>query len=232
MLSLIVGGEIAQIRRHARVLACQVGADDLPGVAAISGLEQNVGTEIQRVLVFGRKDERRSAVIAVLAGTKDYGAYVLRLRGGLVVLASLTAVDDVGIERVGRNVAIFLCADGMPVAKGDFAVITAAGGTDGPALLLPAVDPVGKTIVGDDVIELRGRLVVPGTPGFAAVDSERGALVDTEQDDLWIEGIDPDAMVIVATGRAFDGCEILAAIGGAIGRSVGDVDDIGIARIH
>ncbi len=81
------------------------------------------------------------------------------------------------MQGIGCYVAVFFCPDCGPVAEGDFAEVAAAGGTDRAAFLLSAIDPVGKLVVGDDVIELRGGLVVPGTPGLAAVDADGRTLV-------------------------------------------------------
>src|SRR5207302_6215212 len=102
---------------------------------------------------------------------------------------ALAAVDDLGIERVGGDVAILIGADGMPVAEGDLAIVAAAGDAGGAALLLAAVDPVGNLVIGDDVIELRGGLVVPAAPGGAVVDADGGALVGGEEDDVGVGGI-------------------------------------------
>ena len=85
-------------------------------------------------------------------------------------------------------------------------------------------------IVGDDVVELRGRLVVPTAPSGAAVDADGGALIAREQEDLRILGVDPDGVVIIAAGRAFDGGERMTAIGGAVGGSVADVDGVFVIR--
>ena len=142
----------------------------------------------------------------------------------------LAAVNQVGMQRIGRDVSVFFDADRMPVAKSDFATVAAAGGAGRAAFLLAAVDPVGKLVVGDDVIELRGRLVVPGAPGFAAVDGDGRALIGGEDNDFGILGIDPDGVVVVAAGSAFDGGEGCAGVGGAVGGSVGDIDDVLIFR--
>src|SRR5262249_25650953 len=93
------------------------------------------------------------------------------------------------------------------------------------------VDPIRELVVGADVIELSGRLVVPRAPGLAAVDADDRALVAGEQDDLRVVGVDPDGVVIVAAGCTLDGSKCLAAVGGAIGRSVGDVDDVWVLRV-
>ena len=73
---------------------------------------------------------------------------VLHLAGGPVKLrdfASAAAVNDVGVERIGCDVAVFDHADGMPFAVGDRAVVAAAGDADRTALLLAAADAIGES---------------------------------------------------------------------------------------
>ena len=62
--------------------------------------------------------------------------------------AGTAGVDQVGVERIGNNVAEFVAADGVPIHESDFAVIAAAQGADGTAVLLRAVDPIRVAIVG------------------------------------------------------------------------------------
>ena len=164
-------------------LARQVGADGLPVLAAIGGLEDHLRAEVEHVRIDVAEEQRRGAQIAIVAAR----IHVFDFAGDAVELRALAAVDDVGIERIGRDVAVLVGADGVPVAKGDLAVVAAAGDTGGAALLLSAVDPVGHLVVGDDVIELRGRLVVPAAPGAAAIDGDGGALVGGEQDDVGVQ---------------------------------------------
>src|SRR4029077_5932473 len=121
---------------------------------------------------------------------------------------------------------------GAPVAEGDLPVVAAAGDAGGAAFLLAAVDPVGRLIVGADVVELRGGLVVPTAPGGAVVDADGSSLVGGEQDDVRIVGIDPDGVIVVAAWRALDGSEALAGICGAVGGGVGDVDDVFVLRVR
>ena len=103
---------------------------------------------------------------------------ILYVAGCPVEAGCLTAIDDFRVQRIRRDVPVFFNADRVPVAKADGTVVAAAGNADRSALLLPAINPVRKSIVCDDVIKLCGRLVVPGTPGAAAVDAEGGALVN------------------------------------------------------
>src|SRR2546422_9698447 len=98
-----------------------------------------------------------------------------------VPLLELPAVDDVGIERIGNGVSILFHADGPPFAERDVPLIPAALDAGRAALLLPAADAIGKGVVGADVIELRGRLVVPGAPRLAAVHRDDGPLVGGDE---------------------------------------------------
>ena len=135
------------------------------------------------------------------------------------------------MQRIGCNVAILFNADGDPVAKSDLAKVAAAGGADRAAFLLAAVHPVRKLVVGNDVIELRCGLVVPRTPGLAAIHADGRALVNAEGNNVGVFGIDPNGVVVVASRRALDGGEILASVIGAVGRSVGHIDHVLISRI-
>src|SRR6266852_648263 len=218
-------------RRRGGIFASQVGADDLPTVAAVARRENGIRAEIQHVRICYRKNQRRSAIEAILPGAQHHRRNVARLSGRAVEHRNLAAVNQIGMQRIRRDVAVFFHANRRPVAKSNFAKVTAAGGSDRAALLLGAIDPVRKLVVGDDVVELRGRLVVPGTPGLPAIHADGCALVYSDGDNVWDIGIDPNSMVVVAAGRAFDGREILARVGGSVGRSVGHIDHILISRI-
>src|SRR5262249_181403 len=78
------------------------------------------------------------------------------------------------------------------------AIIAPAGDRGRAALLLPAVDPVRPAVVGDDVIHLRRRLVVPTAPRLAAVDGDRRALIGTQDHNVALLWFDPAAGVIVS----------------------------------
>ena len=119
-----------------------------------------------------RKSGRRADAAA--AGDRTDSA---SLAGAAVEARDLAAVDDVGIERIGRDVAVLLDADRVPVAKRDRAVVAAAGDAGRSALLLAAAHAVRERVVGVDVVELRRRLVVPGAPRLAAVERDDRALV-------------------------------------------------------
>src|SRR5271157_610248 len=165
--------------------------------------------------------------MTVTAARRD----VLDLTRDAVVPGDCAAVDDIRIQRVGRDVSVLFGAHRMPLAKRDLAVVAAARDAHRPALLLAAVDPVWKLVVGDDVVELRGRLVVPGAPGLAVIHADGGALVDGQEDDIGVVGIDPDGVIVVTAGRAFDGRKTLAGVGGAVSGCVGDIHHVAVLGI-
>ena len=120
----------------------------------------------------------------------------------------------------------------MPVARGDRAVVGAAGDGDGAVVLLPGVDPVRGLVVGGEVIELPGRLVVPAAPGRAAIDGDDGALVGAGDHALRRFRVDPQVVVIVATGRALDDVAMGAALVTAMDRSTHREHGVRIVRHH
>src|ERR1700730_10649233 len=101
------------------------------------------------------------------------------------------AVDNVRIERVGRHVAVCNRAEGNPVAKGDLAAVTAARDAHRSAFLLSAADAIWKSRSDAVVIELRGRLVVPGAPRLAVIEGNDRSLIAGEKDVVRIVRTDP-----------------------------------------
>src|SRR6267143_2029948 len=102
---------------------------------------------------------------------------------------------------------------------------------DRATVLLCAGDPVRKAIVGGDVINLRRRLVVPGTPGRSAVYGYNPALVAADNHPFWIVGIDPELMIIVAAGCTLDRGPCLAGVGRSIHALIHYVERVRVFRI-
>src|SRR5207302_9909727 len=100
----------------------------------------------------------------------------LLARPGDLEDARAGAIDDVGVARIRDHGAPLPGADRAPVHRGDGAVVPAAPGADRARVLLAGVDPVGERAVHRDVVDLLGGLVVPRTPGAAAVQRHDGAL--------------------------------------------------------
>ena len=71
----------------------------------------------------GREENRRGAQKSVFATAQNLGRNVLHLARGRVETCRFAAVDQIGMKRIRRNVAILFNADRAPVAKSDRAVV-------------------------------------------------------------------------------------------------------------
>src|SRR5512133_3291933 len=116
-----------------------------------------------------RKNNRLASQHPEIFGLHWHGKNVLRLTGAPIEPRQLTADDDVWIEGIGNDVTIFLRRNWSPVAKRDSALVAAAFDSDRAALLLTAVKPIRKRVVGAHMVQLGGRLVVPRAPALSAV---------------------------------------------------------------
>src|SRR5689334_8003728 len=143
------------------------------------------------------------AKVANSIGRDDLG-----LSGAAIIAeefsVSAAAIDDVGIGGIRRNITAFTSARGMPVTKCDGAIITAAQDEDAAAILLRAIDVVRKLVVHGNVIKLRRWLVKPTAPGAAAIHTYASALVTAKDHALRVAGINPESVIVVAAGRAFN----------------------------
>src|SRR5262249_28788135 len=148
-----VFGRGRAVVRSVRVGSREIRTDFFPAVTLIAATQQILRTEIQRVRVLGREDQRRSPGKAVLGfrGIAAKSSYCRRrddlfLAGSLVISKQLAegspTVADIWIAGIGRHVAALACAARMPVAEGDRPVVAAAGRFHATAVLLRAVDVV------------------------------------------------------------------------------------------
>src|SRR5581483_7631073 len=136
------------------------------------------------------------------------------------------------MQGIGRGVAgLTARAQTFPIALRDFRVTTARWRTYGAAVLLRAGHPIRKAIIGCDVINLRGRLVVPGTPRLGGIDADYGSLIALEYHALWIVGIDPKLMKVIAGRIALDRFPSLARISLALDGRVHYVNLVGVLPI-
>src|ERR1043166_5723532 len=96
------------------------------------------------------------------------------------------------MQRIGSRVARFATsAQTFPIAIRDFGMVAARRCANGAAVLLRAREPVRETKVRGDVINLRGRLVVPRTPRDRAVNRADRPLIPAEAQAFGFAGIDP-----------------------------------------
>ena len=209
---LVFGDGPAGILLLGFIVAGQVRADGLPGMTAVGGAEQILRGVVELVGIVRRKDDGHGPGIAVFldggivaVGIERPLLNVLHLVSALVVAGDVAEVgagiDNVGIARIDGHVAAFSAAHGVPIGTPDGAVIAGSGDADGAVVLLRAVNVIRKIVVGDNVIELRGRLVKLSGPVSAAVDGNGGAAVVAVDDAIGIVGIDPQAVMIAVRQR-------------------------------
>ena len=193
------------------VVAREIRTDRLPALSLIRRLEQDVGRRIKRCGIDRRDDDGRRPLEPVLhvgrrAATgrlrpdRDIAGFaepMIVSRHDAVIRAG---VDDVRVARIGSDVAAFAAADLIPVGVIDAAAAGPARNRNGGVVLLRAVDPVRKLIVGDHVIKLTGRLVLERRPGPAAIPRDCRAAVVAVDHALRIVRRDPEA-VVVGVGR-------------------------------
>src|SRR5205809_1530068 len=225
-------GKRPQAGRNLRGRAREIGADRLPALAAVQRLEDDVRTQVEHARVDPREHHGHGAHPAILSHAHRLGGDILHLPGAPVEARDLSAVYDVGVQRIGSDIAVLLRADGTPLPERDLAVVAAAHDAGGSALLLAAVHAVGELVVGADVVELRRRLVVPRAPRRSPVHRDDGALIAGEQDDVGIVRVDPQTVVVVAPRRTPECGEGPAAVAGLPGYDVRYIQDVGVLRVH
>ena len=109
----------------------------------------------------------------------------------MTVLGSLGMNGDVAAFRVPHDVTI---------APGDGPLVGAGRHADGGVVLLGSVHPVGKLVVGGQVVKLAGELVVDAGPTLPAVEGDAGAAIVALDHPSRIVGVNPK-VVVVAVGR-------------------------------
>ena len=232
-LRVVRRGRRVEVGRRARILAREVGADRRPVLAAVLGAEETLAREVEHARIARREHQRQRPGLAVEIRIGQRGIDRPGLPGAQVEPLHPAAEEHVRVLGVGSDV-VALAARRRLAEHGEVDAVVgvgAAGHTGGAGILLRAVHPVGKAVVGDHVVELAGRLVEPGAPGLAAVGGHHRPLVDAEDAPLRAARIDPELVVVVAAGRALDRHEGLAGIVRAVHGGVAGVDDVGIAGI-
>src|SRR5664279_2536748 len=226
------------VRRSTR----EVGTDLLPVQATVGGFHDVLRSQIERVLLKRREDKHRRPGVAIFA-LVDLAAKVGRwpwsdvlAQRGAAVPANHAAIDtggikNIGITGVGREPSAFASADHKPVTRGNQPVIGSTHDRRAAAVLLRAVNVIGEPVVGDYVIELPDRLVVPGGPRLAVVETDGCALIGANYHARSVLGIDPELVVVVAARRAAHDGDGLAGILRAIERDIRNVDHVGIAGV-
>ena len=191
--------------------------------AAIHGFQHVLRAEVERCFVGRRENQNRRPGIAILAlvdrqpeTAEGPRRDVLAERCAAIetyhVAIGTREIDQVFVFRIDGDVAALAAAGQEPVARVDMPMVGAAVHGDGAAVLLCAVNGVRERVIGGDVIKLRGGLVIPGGPRFAAIEADGCALIDAQCEMRCILGIDPYLVVIVAAGCSAHNLDGLAAV--------------------
>lgn len=147
------GGRV-EVGGHPGILARQIGADHGPVLPPVLGAEEPLVREVERARIALREDERQRPGGPVGAGVGERGIHRPRLQRAQVELLDGAAVDDIRIARVGGDVVALAPRRDLP-EMGEVDPVEAggaAGDRGRPRVLLRAVDPVWKTVVGGDPI--------------------------------------------------------------------------------
>src|SRR5665213_2810987 len=119
---------------------------------------------------------------------------------------------------IERDITTLTATRQEPVARSDLAMVCATVYSGASTILLRSVDHIRKMIVCGDVIELRRRLVVPGGPGLAVIEADRGSLIRPKNHARRVFRIDPQLVIIISTRRAANDGDRFAAVFAAIQR--------------
>src|SRR5207245_3857486 len=119
--------------------AGQVKTDLLPIPPTVPRLPKVVPGKEKQVRIDRRKDHRLRADHSKIRRRQGHWKNPLGLAGASIVARQLAAIDNIEIERVGEDIAIFLGRHRVPIAKGDRAIIATTGDSDRAALLLATV---------------------------------------------------------------------------------------------
>ena len=209
-------------------------------LASIGRAEQHLRALIQRIRRDGGHRDRRDPRVVVRHRRRPRAVGGHGPWGDVLHLAVFRvpprqappqsrSVDDVGILRVGDVVVALVGPDGVPIAESDRAVVAAACDRHRAVVLLSAVDPVRETVVGGEVVELAGRLVVPAAPGRSPVHGDDGALIRADDHPLGMSRIDPKVVVVIPAGGALEELARRSARGATADRPPHDEHSIRVA---
>src|SRR5262249_52290092 len=155
----------------------EVRADLLPIDTTIGRLQDIIGSRVKCAWVLRRERDWSHTSGPILRTPHQYmddlSCKAIEAQHTAVPAAD---VDKIGIERIRCNERELESSGRLPITICDLAIVTPARNRRGTAILLRSVDIVRKLVVGGDVIELPGWLVVPGAPALAAVDTDNRAL--------------------------------------------------------
>ncbi len=152
-----------------RIDARKIAADLLPRFPAIARAHHELIRVIQRFVGRGKNLRQCPGFPIGIVGIG--GRQFASQRSGdiqrLIAAAVAVAVENVAVFRIGHNGSAFARQTSwLPIAEAQDTFTRGSTDADAAAILLRAVEPVRKAIVGGHMIDLRGGLVVPGAPSL------------------------------------------------------------------
>ena len=209
----VIRRETARLALQFGVVGGQVGADDLPGAAAVVGAMNVLAAGVDDVVVVRRDREREGPLesIANVACRPAFGvvgpdADVLRVSSAQVIAFEDAVVaarpDDVAVGGVRNGPSRLAAADGMPGGRGDAAARQGvARAAERRTVLAVAIQEVGHLVVGPHVVHLGdGERRCP--PVLAAIGRNRYAAIVTNDHAIRNQRIDPHVVVVAAGADA------------------------------
>src|SRR5216684_1404161 len=170
----------------------EIGTQLFPVHSTVTGSQNILRAQVKKMWIMRRKNQRRHVCRPILLRLNKY---VSDLSRGLVraqhAAEPSPGVDEIMVHGIGSDVGKLPASGRRPFAHGDLAKVAAAGHRRGAAILLRGEDVVGKSVVRAHVVELSRRLVVPGTPGRAAIHANDSSLIHPKNHMLRSQRIDP-----------------------------------------
>ena len=218
----------------------EIWRDLLPAGAFSPRTPHVLRRDVERGRIVGRDQHRespletlghigRTPAVVVAHGHRDVAllsATVIVARERAHVAA---AVGDQRIARINGDRCVLAAGHAVVVAFTDLAIVGPARDGNGGVVLLRAVNAVRELVVGSDVIELRGGLIVDAGPGGASIETDCAAAIIRIDDPPGVLRIDPERMRVAV--RHVDLSERLATIDRAIDGEVHDVHRVFVLRI-
>src|SRR5882724_2798188 len=128
-------------------------------MTAIGSSEKKICGVVKRVFIYRRKNKWLRTFGAEFPSVLHDRRNLLNLPGDPVISRHIRAagtVNNVWIHGIGNGISVLDCPNGMPIAESNFAVVAAAGNAYGAAILLAAANAIGKSVIRNHVINLRG----------------------------------------------------------------------------
>ena len=208
----VVVDRAARARERGGIVHGEVGRNLLPARALRGGAVDELRRDIERSGIVRRNQNRKGPLEPKGYLGRRHAVVVAEPDGNVTHLPRTmvnaredarvaAAISNRRIARIHGDGRILAPRHRVVVAHADGAVVRAARDRDGAVVLLRAVDAIGKLIVGRDVIELRGGLVLHARPRGTGIERNRGASIIGIDHPPRVPRVNPE-LVRVTVGHA------------------------------